>query len=236
MDTAHDDGITMYKNKPAYSLWHCYEKPVKELADKLHEQGKLIFANGPYNIEVQKEIDGHMAEGVSWTADVIKYLCISKPLLFLSYYKSAQQVESMFQQCLLCGASYSVWPHPSKEIKKVLETYIPLVEKFYGRKWLLEPNPIEFPKGCEGNIFKGEKGDIIITLVSKQMSILHEKGIEKNLKIYTRFKGCHKFDNACSFGIHYQGKRKIKIEEEGKGLCLTVPEHSAASVVILKTK
>ena len=25
LDTAHDDGITMYKNKPAYSLWHCYE-------------------------------------------------------------------------------------------------------------------------------------------------------------------------------------------------------------------
>ena len=235
LDFAHDDGITMYKNKPVYTLWHCYEKPVKKLADKLHQQGKLIFGNGAYNIEVQKDIDGIMAEGVSWLAGVAKYLCICKPLLFLSFYwDNAFQAESMFHQCLLCGASYSLWPNPSEEVKKVLNTYIPLVEKLYGRKWLLEPNPIKLPESCDGNIFLGEKGDIIITVVSKRKSILDEKGIEKNLKIYVQFKGASKIKKAYSLGTHYQGKMKVKIQKEGNKLKLIVPEHSAATVIILE--
>ena len=45
IDFAHN-GVTMYENKPIYSLWHCYEKPLKKLTLKLHQQGKLIFANG----------------------------------------------------------------------------------------------------------------------------------------------------------------------------------------------
>ncbi len=232
LDFAHDDGITMFKNRPVYSLWHCYEKPVKKLARKLHRQGKLIFANGPYNIEVQKDIDGHMTEGVSWI-DVIKYLCISKPLLFLSYYKDAYQVESMFHQCLLAGASYSVFPYPSEGIKKVLKSYLPLVEKLYGRRWLLEPNPVQLPEGCDGNIFRGEKNDIIITIVSKRRSILDEKGIEKNLKAYVQFKGANKVKRAYSLGTHYQGKRRVKIKKEKRGLALIIPEHSAATVISL---
>jgi len=234
LDIAHDDGITMYKNKPAYLLWHCYEKPVKKLAAKLHEQGKLIFANGPYNIEVQKDIDGHMAEGQSWAADVLKYLCICKPLLFLSYYKNAYEVESMFHQCLLCGASYSVWPYPSEEIKKVLKIYIPLVEKLYGRRWLLEPNPAQFPEGCNGNIFLGEKNDIIVTMTSKRRSVLDEKGIEKNLKIYLKFRDVDKIKKGYSLGTHYQGRREVKVKRERKFFTLTVAEHSSATVIILE--
>ena len=235
LDFAHDDGITMFKNKPVYSLWHCYEKPVKKLADKLHQQGKLIFSNGAYNVEMQKDIDGMMAEGVPWIADAFKYLCICKPLLFLSFYwDNAYQAESMFHQCLLCGASYSLWPHPPKEVKKVLKVYIPLIEKLYGRKWLLEPNPLKLPEGCDGNIFIGEKGDKIVTLVSKRKSILDEKGIEKNLKIYVQFKGASKIKKAYSLGTHYQGKRKVKLQRNGNGLELIVPEHSAASVIVVK--
>ena len=233
LDTAHNDGITMYKNKPAYSLWHCYEKPVKKLAERLHHQGKLIFANGPYNVEVQKDIDGHMAEGVSWTVDVIKYLCICKPLLFLSYYNNAYQVESMFQQCLLAGASYSVFPYPSEEIKKVLNAYIPLVKRLYGRRWLLEPSPIKLLEGCNGNIFRGETRDIIVTFVSERRSILDEKGVEKNLKIYVQFKDVSEIKRAYSLGTHYQGERRVKIKRQGKGLELTVPEHSAATLINL---
>ena len=174
-----------------------------------------------------------MAEGVSWIADVIKYLCIRKPLLFLSFYKNAYHVESMFQQCLLVGASYSVSPYPSKEIKKVLKIYLPLIETLYGRKWLLEPNPIKLPGDCKGNIFKGEKNDIIITVVSQRRSILDEKGIEKNLKLYVRFKGISQIKKAYSLGTHYQGKRKVKIKRQGKGLELIIPEHSAATVISL---
>ena len=120
------------------------------------------------------------------------------------------------------------------DIRKVFETYIPLVEKLYGRKWLLEPNPLNLPYGCAGNIFKGEKGDIIITLVSQGKSILEQKGIQKNLKLYVKFKGASKFKNGYSFGTHYSGRKKVKILRKERGLELTVAEHSSATVIILR--
>jgi len=235
IDTAHDDGVTMYRNRPAYKLWHCYEKPLAKLAGIMHRKGKIMTANGPVNIEVQKEIDMHMAEGLSWIADALKYLCIAKPLIFLVYADNAQQTEEMFLNCLIAGASYSVhFPKRTKEIETVYRMYIPLLEPLYGRKWLLESNPISLPDGMEGNIFKGERGDIIVTLVSRRKSILERKCLSENVNIEVRFRGVSEIRTGYSLGTSYKGERKVRLKKKGKGLTVTVPEHHTATTIILK--
>jgi len=241
IDTAHDDGVTMYENKPAYDIGHCYEKPVENLTRKIHLQGKFVFANGPYNIEVQRDVDGLMAEGVSWIGDVMKWLCIAKPLLIHTYAEDAQKVETMFRQCLLCGGSYSVGgssklvepPRLAPKTRKVFKAYIPLVEKLYGRQWLLEPDPLELPFGYDGNIFKGENKTRIITLVGGRKSVLDRKGIEADLKLRVKFRGMSKYGKAESFGTHYSGSRRVRVSEMRDCLKLTLPEHSAGSVIVL---
>lgn len=235
VDIAHDDGITMFKNKPAYLLWHCYEKPVKKLAHIVHKQGKVILSNAPYNIEVQKDIDGHMAEGPSYIAHVVKYICLSKPLLFLPYYTTAKGAEEMFRQCLLCGASsYAVYPHLSKEVKRIMDAYIPLVGKLRGRKWLLEPHPAKFPEGCDGNIFWDEDGKVIITIVNTGRSVLDENGVERDVKVCVSFKDMAEFACGYSLGTHYPGRKSIEVKRNRKGLEIRVAEHSAASVIVLE--
>ncbi len=104
------------------------------------------------------------------------------------------------------------------------KSYIPLVEKLYGRKWLLEPNPLKLPEGCDGNIFVGETGDIIITIVSKRKSILDKRGIEKDLKIYLEFKDASKIRKGYSLGTHYQGSRIISSTSAQLHLLLRVLE------------
>lgn len=235
IDYSQDDGLTMVNNQPVYKLWHCYEKPVKQLANIMHKRGKLIFANGPYNVEAQQEMDGIMAEGASWLAEIVKYLCIAKPLLFLSFYHDdPYKAEQMFQCCLLAGASYSLFPHPSKPVVKIIHTYRPLVERLYGRRWLLEPNPLDLPTGVDGNIFIGEKGDTLISLVSTRRSCLDQNGMTQNLELGVRFKKATRIKKAQCLGTHYTGLRRVRMKRSKQTLSLTVPEHSAATLIILR--
>jgi len=232
IDTAHDDGITMYKNKPAYKYWHSYEKPLKKLADIIHAQGKIMTGNGPVNIEVQKDIDMHMAEALGW---VVKYLCIAKPLIFLVYAKDAAQTEGMFLNCLLAGASYSAnFQKRTKEIDRVYDIYRPLLEPIYGRKWLLERDPITVPEGMEGNIFKGETGNYIVTLVARSKSILEKRCLSEDAKIELRFKDAPRIKKGYSLGTSYKGKRKVFLKKKDGKLTITIPEHFTATTVILE--
>ena len=235
VDHAHDDGITMSGNRPAYSLWHCYQEPVRRLAAAVHRRGKIVYANGPHNIEVQRDMDGLMAEGLSWLADVVKYLCIAKPLLFLSFYHhDPGKAESMLQRCLLCGASYSLFPHPPRPVRNLIEAYRPLVEKLYGRRWLLEPDPLDLPGGVDGNIFVGENGNPLISIVSTRESALHDKSRPGELEVVTRFSGVSRVQRAVSLGPRYRGERPVRLRREDGQLRLVIPAHTGATVIELK--
>ena len=235
VDYAHHDGVTMAENRPAYMLWHCYEETVRKLAASVHRRGKVLYANGPHNIEVQKDMDGLMAEGSSWLAEVVKYLCIAKPLIFLAFYHDdPDKAEDMFQRCLVCGASYSLFPHPAKEVRKVIECYRPLVEKLYGRRWLLEPDPLHLPAGVDGNIFSGESGSILISIVSSRRRIVDNQGLTRNLNLSVKCRDATRVRKAVSLGTHYRGQRSVKMKRINGRLELIIPEHDAATVIELR--
>ena len=234
VDHAHDDGITMVDNRPAYTLWHCYDAPVRRLTAAAHRRGKLVFANGAFNVEVQRDVDGLMAEGASWLSKSTQYLCIAKPLLFLAFYHDdPRRAESMFHCCLLSGASYSLFPHPPEPVRQVIDTYRPMVERLYGRRWLLEPDPLTLPDGVDGNIFIGECGETLVTLVSTRRSCLDQDGLSKDLDVRVRWRGAASIAAACSLGTHYRGKRDVAMHRHGDELRLVVPEHGAATLIIL---
>ncbi len=151
-DCAHDDGITMYRNKSAYRLRYNYAKHLPALVEGLHKRGKIIYVNGTYDIELGRGIDGNMAESTAVNVATMKYMHIAKPILFFGYCKDADDVEYMLQNCLLAGASWSYWVTTADgwfvkndftaEQKKVYARYLPLCKKLLGRSILLEPNPL----------------------------------------------------------------------------------------------
>jgi len=156
-DCAHDDGITMYKNKPAYRLRYNFDRHLPELVEELHKRRKIIYANGTYDIELGKGFDGNMAESTSRSADTMKYMHIAKPLLFFGYSKDEDDTEYMLQKCLLAGSSWSYWVKTKEgwfvkkdattQQRKVYDRYLPLCRKLLGRRILLEANPLKFLSG-----------------------------------------------------------------------------------------
>jgi len=265
-DCAHDDGLTMYRNKPAYRLRFNYDKHLPGLVRALHERGKFIYSNGPYDIELQRGFDGNMAESTATDAISMKYMHIAKPLLFFAYYKDEADLEDMLQQCLLAGASWSVWvptsdawfirKGPTPVQKRLFERYVPLCRRLLGRRILLEPNPVVFPKRAgvfagEGGevtigedqsrfvdweIFRGEDGNILVSLVTRRKSCLDKSNLSRNLRLIVRTKEAKKIRRVYAIGADYKGTKPVSVTRKGNQLHLNVPLHGAASLIILETR
>ncbi len=245
LDTAHKDGITAHDNQPAAMFGHSYEKNLNKLSGILHQQGKVIWGNGPFDIEVQKNIDGIMAEGVSEISNTYKYLCLTKPLLVHTYPNTPEQVETMFRHCLLNGASYSIgasstlpFPDPiDKEVKIIFDKCIPLAEKLFGRKWVFTPAPLKLPERYDGNIFysSNDRNVILVSLVSKFNSLATpDSSLEKNIEIQVNLPKLKPVSRISQYSCHSKNTIAVEYKQTGNGIQIQVAEHSVMSVIIIK--
>ena len=185
LDFAHSDGRTAVNDKPAAEYGVSYEWNLAKLAEKLHSAGKFIWANGPFDIEAGKLVDGLMSEGTSGISETHKYLAVRKPILVHTYLTSEFNAESMLRYCMTAGASWSYGgsstlrnpQDPTPEVRKILEEYLPLIEPLLNAEVLLEPNPFILPKGCSGEIFREKNSsEFFLTVLPKtRTSILSVK-------------------------------------------------------------
>jgi hypothetical protein len=244
LDSAHHDGVTACSNKPAAMFGYSYEENLKKLSAILHSQGKVIWGNGPFNVEVQKNIDGIMAEGVSGIAETYKYLCLTKPLLVHTYPDKPENIEKMFRHCLLCGGSYSIGassklPEPEPIEGKAQEVFarcIPLVEKLFNRKWVFAATPLKIPAQFDGNIFYTDNGDgLLITLVSKYSRLVDFKyNIDRNIEIIVNIKKLKSVNCVESFSCHTGKKITVDFDQTEDLLKIKIHEHSVMSVIVVK--
>ncbi len=165
VDTAHDDGITAIENRPCYMTGLNYYPHLEHLSRLLHPE-KAIIANAPHCIGIMKYIDGFMAEHWGWLCDLLKWYSLSKPMFFFLYHTSDRDIEMMFQRCLVHAAGYTSFPSamPSKSL---YDRYCPLVQRLFRRKWVFDPEPITFPSGFNGNVFRGASGNLLASVVSE---------------------------------------------------------------------
>lgn len=243
IDIAHEDGITSYNNKPAAMFGYSYTETLQKLSDILHGQGKFIWGNGPFDIEVQKNIDGIMAEGTSGISETYKYLCLTKPLLVHTYPDTPEKVETMFKYCLLSGASYSIGassklPLPQSitpEVQKIFDAYIPLVEKLFGRTWILEPQALKVPVGYHSNIFRGRDGhSIMVPLIKSKCGLTGEDIYNKDIEINIKVKDAVNFSEAAILTTNSEISQDIEIRNNNNIIAVSVKTPAVASVIIIR--
>ncbi len=237
IDIAHNDGITMYNNKPAYSLVFCYDKNVKALCDEAHSRGKLVYSNGPYDVYVQKDIDGHMAEGSLWGCGQFQYLTIGKPLIFLWGLKSLEMAEEMFRHCLLYGANYSCrWASEiPRAAYKVYETYAPLVDMLHGREWIFDPDPLEAPYGYKGNIYKGIDGSYLIPIIAWE-PLFQKRYSKEKLSLKVKAADIDRVSKAVLFGAGARSLGQLEMKREDHALRVCFDKSIKFGVIRLQMK
>ncbi len=186
IDTAHEDGMTAIDNKPATMTGFYYRTHLEHLARRLHPD-KVIIGNGPFGVEITKEIDGFMAESSSWLCDHLQYYSIgTKPMFFLMYECDDANIELMLQSALLHGAGFASYPkaYPSKDL---FDKYMPLLEKLYRRRWIFDKDPIKLPSGFKGNIFRGSNEcTLYVAIVRSMARILRGNAAEGEVVIRTK--------------------------------------------------
>ncbi|MBQ9503234.1 MAG: hypothetical protein IJU70_13850 [Lentisphaeria bacterium] len=241
LDYAHADGLTAVETREAARYGDSYAVPLARIAEILHRAGKSLWANGPFSIEVAKDVDGMMSEGTGDYARTYQYMtCGGKGLLVHSYASSASDVESMFRMCLVCGGSWSVSGEvakrrPEKYPDKVEELFRlcgPLADLLAGCVWVLEPEPFSLPEEYEGNLYELPGGRLALTVVSRHDTLLRPaRAADPSFRAAVKCSAACRIVRAENHSV--DGIFSLDIVREDGGISFAVTGHRVFSAVIL---
>ena len=190
-DYAHSDGRSIRDGCRVYEYGACLEENFRKLARKVHEKGKLLLVNGPFDMDVARDADAIMSEGCGSIFETYRYLCIRKPMLIHEFPQNVFNAECMLRSCLLTAAGWSVGgtasldapPEWNPEVTGLYQKYLPLVKALSDAELLLEPDPIRWEPGplAKAEIFRSKTNGHILVSVLQNSGYLHS-GIKVSIR------------------------------------------------------
>jgi hypothetical protein len=251
-DFAHDDGITMINNKPAYYPEFMYQRLMRDsIGPLLHDRGMTITANKPVTVASTRGVDGIMMmedapreESPAWiTAQ--SYLGLTRHVMILD--DKANNAEMMYLHCLRYGAfpSYSEdrgekgkpLTEQEKSRQRELESrYLPYISMFQGKKWIFYPEALTLPENSFGNIFRLKDGSVMITMVSAWRVLRDAEGFNSNLEVIARLPDAASFTNAEVISVDGGQRVSEAVTVDGDHITIKVPRHGKATVILLKSR
>jgi hypothetical protein len=248
-DFAHDDGITMINNKPAYYPEFMYQRLMRDhIRPLLRAKGMLITANKPVTVASAKGLDGIMAmedapreENPAWiTAQ--SYLGLNRHVMILE--NNAANTEMMFLHCLRYGMfdtdrdpaggrGRPLPPELQARNRELAGKYRPFIEKLRGKQWIFYPEALELPEHTAGNIFRLQDGNIMITMISAWRHLRKAEGFDTNLEVTCRLPDAAAMRNVRVTAVDLGQTSDAEPRPSGDTLRITVPRHAKATVILL---
>jgi len=243
LDFAHDDGITMVHNKPAYCVKFAFQRLMDRISPKLHGMGKLFSANKPEGIEALAGIDLIMCdEGHDiYRLEAFSYYGLFKPVMVLDG-GMWRDPEPTLKICLRVGMMFNDFVDrgleelSDEQVRRnhqVHAAYAPLLKELLGKRWVFEPNALQLPESVGGNVFR-VPGRVIVTMVSDRHSMFEDGGFAADLPIIVRLAEGERITRATVRSVDYEGTDEARIQRTDSTLTVTVPRHRTASIVILE--
>ncbi len=248
-DFAHDDGITMVDNKPAYYPEFMYRRLMtQDIGPLLHSRGMTITANKPVTIASTESVDGIMMmenapyeESPGWITTQ-SYLGLTRHVMILD--NDPSDVEMLYLHCLRYGAFNSIITpdepqrHPPTQQtvahnQDLENKYQPFVNMFAGKRWIFYPQALQLPTNTDGNIFELKNGDVMITMVSAWRALRHAGGYDSNLPIICRLPNAAAVESVEVDSVDLGEKTSVTPQRVGNQLTITVPKHGKATVILL---
>jgi len=260
-DFAHDDGITMINNKPAYYPLFMYERMMHDaISPLLHGRGMTITANKPVTVAATRGLDAIMMmedapkeDNPGWiTAQ--SYLGLNREVQILD--DNAKNLEMMYLHCLRYGAFPSLpstqvyTANPSDHVnkgsdaeaqllahnRKLEDQYMPYINLFRGKKWIFYPQALELPVNTAGNIYRLKDGTVMITMISAWRYLRNADGFDANLDVIARLPDAASIASVEVISVDGSTKTTVEPKHDGDKLTITVPRHGKATVLLLHPK
>ncbi len=252
-DFAHDDGITMVNNKPAYYPEFMYQRMMQDyIRPLLASRGMCVTANKPVTIRSCKGLDGIMSkedtpeeETPPWIV-AQSYLGLSRHVMIYDG-MSGTHAELLLLNCLRYGMFYSDIgredtkgnPLGADQItrnERLVEMYRPFIDRFRGKRWIFHPQALELPKNTDGNIFRLRDGSVMITIVSYWRGARHVTGFDTNLPVVCRLPDAASLQHVYVCSIDLDEKLELKPQVREDTLRIVVPRHGKATVILLASQ
>ena len=153
------------------------------LARIAEARGKLLYWNGPYQVELIEHAVGMLAEAGAVQGEMIKYLTIGNKVCC-----GMGTSERQYQRNLLNG----LWPSAPSQIHEgtfrydddpatfmqlpkpladVHRRYMYLYELYPGKVWYLGAHALEVPEGLQANIFQRPNGDYLVAVIAPRRTM-----------------------------------------------------------------
>lgn len=235
-DYAHDNGVTMIGNKPAYMLGFAQEKINDLIVNKVHERRKAIWTNGSTSVEVSKGMDGIMSENLL-QAPYLQYLGINRPLILLPYDTTPQQTEDKLKTALWTGHFPGItWGGDS--CKDIDKRYQSLFSLFKHKHWVLYPRALQLPDGIKGNIFQTPDSDYLVSLVDLEKFSIKSDPFRFNLWAKVRVPDFQEIKYCYFLSGDYQrvNRETVFINPSQADIEINVPVQRAAPLILLTKK
>ncbi|MEI6165857.1 MAG: hypothetical protein WCS52_01550 [bacterium] len=156
IDFAHDDGITVVNNKPAYCMNFSYDGAEKAIKKFMIPRGLASFANKPQSIRSLRWTDGVLLEGDGdYGEEKYFWASLAKPLFFM-WTSNKKTIDENLRRCILhgCFPKYASDPNLTYARNKALfSKYLPLCEQFKRRIFCFEADPLRVPVGSRGKLY-----------------------------------------------------------------------------------
>ena len=235
-DFAHDDGITMVNNKPAYYPEFMYQRMMREhVGPLLHRRRMCITANKPVTIASCEGLDGIMAmedappeDNPSWIA-AQSFLGLNRHVMIFEHDKA--NTELMFLHCLHYGMQYT--DRTTSDAVALGGIYRPFLDRLRGKQWVFYPRALELPAFTSGNIFRLKDGSVMITIVSTWRLLRKAEGFNRDLEITCRLPDAAELRSAKISAVDLQETTTTEPRLDGHTLHITVPRHGKATVIVL---
>jgi hypothetical protein len=183
-----------------------------------------------------------MSEGV---CEQLAFLTLAKPLVLCGS-GSVDVGEPAFKWCLKYGAFPHVAPLGRDletfrlneaplptDLIRIYQKYLPLVEFMRGKKWVLTPHALTLPEEHDGNIFETQDGNYIVTVMSKERSVLENKKRGETVSVRIRVRGGKRIRRAELLSVDSPGAQRVGLARKGKDIFFKVPRFMTAGVVHL---
>jgi hypothetical protein len=249
-DFAHDDGITMVNNKPAYYPVFMFERMMRDhVMPLLRSRGMTVTANKPTTITTCEGVDGIMAsedtpdeETPSWIA-AQSYLGLTRHVMILDG-RSGTHPEWFLMNCFRFGMFPSEMgatdrkgerlpPEELERNARLVRAYRPYIDRFRGKKWVFHPEALTLPQYTDGNIFRARDGSVIVPVVSTWRLRRNAEGFDRNATVICRLPDAAEMRHVYVASVDLHTVVRVEPARNRDAIEITVPRHGKATMIVL---
>ena len=241
LDYAHDDGFSIEHGRTADRMGYNICLLTSKLSAYAHAQGKTIWWNGPYQIELGAIGDGHLAEG---SDEQIQWLGIGNvPITSGAWYPE------LYDRALLMGSQPGApsltpvsFPYryaheipadakiPPEQLRDFAR-YAPLFDQIRQREWVLTSQAVRVPEGIEANIFRKPDGNYAVPVVTTWGTA--STGIWHDLRVTVHVPDPEAIRGVYVLSADLPGWVRAFWKRDGRALAIQIPRHHRASLILL---